>query len=212
MSSIEDFNRIEDCNKIKPDCIDGEFRVERGNDTTICFYTSWGDHCEDLEPYIKAGETCTRLYLSPEEGNPNCLAYDAECGESCCINGDDLSRIISMRYLKDVKQDVELNNGDVYMYNEQTDQFEPFNLQEFVDNVNNLFNNLNQTINDLKAKLTPPEGAPDNVRVVFGNINDYSDPNVKVNEGSGTITTLDKNHGLYSHSLSETRYADQVFG
>lgn len=210
MSSIEDFNRIEDCNKINPDCVDGEFDFEWDGDTTLCFHTSWGDKCFDFDELIKNGETCTTLKLTPEE-KPNCIQYQAECGETYCITGDELSRIISMHLLKDVKQG-ELNNGDVYMWNSETNQFEPFNLQGFVDNVNNTLTNLNQTINSLKAKLTPPEGAPDNVKVVFGNINDYSDPNVQINEGSGTVTTLDKNHGLYSHALKDNYYADQIMG
>jgi hypothetical protein len=144
---------------------------------------------------------------------------EEKCGDNICIHGDDLSRIISMTKLKDVDQGTSPSDGSVYMYNGQTGMFEPFDLKTFVTNTNNAIQNINQTLNNhegrlqtIEAMLTPPAGAPDNVRVVFGNINDYSDPNVVINEGSGTVTTLDKNHGLYSHALASNAYGDEIFG
>jgi hypothetical protein len=124
-----------------------------------------------------------------------------------------------MTKLKDVDQSTSPSDGSVYMYNGQTGMFEPFDLKTFVTNTNNAIQNINQTLNNhegrlrtIAAMLTPPAGAPDNVRVVFGNINDYSDPNVVINEGSGTVTTLDKTHGLYSHALASNAYGDEIFG
>ena len=67
-------------------------------------------------------------------------------------------------------------------------------------------------INAIELKLTPPADAPENVKVVFGNINEYSDPNVVISEGSGTVTTLDKTHGLYTHTLASNAYGDEIFG
>lgn len=213
MSTITDFNRIDDCNLIDPQCINTEVRFEPNPDldTGICLYTSWGDFCIDLLPLIKAGETCTTLYLSPDP-DPNCLVYEPEekCGDNICIHGDDLSRIISMQYLKDVDQDTPPAAGDIYMFD--GDKFYTFNLQDFVDNVNNQIDNINATLQQILNKITPPADAPDNVGIVFGNINLYSDPNVVINEGSGTVTTLDKNHGLYTHLLAENKYADEIFG
>lgn len=222
MSTISDFNRIDDCNKIDPLCIDAytDFELDPDNPAGLCLHTPWGGDCLDLTSIVKAAETCTTLYLSPDE-NPNCLVYEPEekCGDNICIHGDDLSRIISMQYLKDVAQDTPPSDGIVYMYNGQTEMFEPFDLKTFVTNVNTTLQNINQTLNNhegrlqtIEAMLTPPAGAPDNVRVVFGNINDYSDPNVVISEGSGTVTTLDKTHGLYSHSLSSNAYGDEIFG
>ena len=222
MSTISDFNRIDDCNKIDPLCIDAytDFELDPDNPAGLCLHTPWGGDCLDLTSIVKAAETCTTLYLSPDE-NPNCLVYEPEekCGDNICIHGDDLSRIISMQYLKDVSQDTPPSDGIVYMYNGQTGMFEPFDLKTFVTNVNTTLQNINQTLNNhegrlqtIEAMLTPPAGAPDNVRVVFGNINDYSDPNVVISEGSGTVTTLDKTHGLYSHSLSSNAYGDEIFG
>lgn len=211
MSSITDFNRIDDCNLIDPQCINAETRLEVNPDLTagICLYSSWGDYCIDLEPLIKAAETLTTLYLSPEE-DPNCLVYEPERGDNICIHGDDLSRIISMQYLKDVDQETPPVAGDIYMFD--GDKFYTFNLQEYMDNLNATINNMNAAINNLIQKLTPPADAPDNVGVVFGNINLYSDPNVVIEEGSGTVTTLDKNHGLYTHLLASNVFGDEIFG
>ena len=222
MSTIADFNRIEYCNKIDPLCIDAytDFELDPDNDAGLCLHTPWGGDCLDLTSIVKAAESCTTLYLSPDE-NPNCLVYEPEekCGDNICIHGDDLSRIISMQYLKDVDQSTPPSDGIVYMYNSQTDLFEPYDLKTTVNNINSAISNINAAITNLgnrlsiiEAMLTPPAGAPDNVRVVFGNINDYSDPNVVISEGSGTVTTLDKTHGLYSHALASNAYGDEIFG
>ena len=222
MSTISDFNRIEDCNKIDPLCIDAytDFDFDPDSDTGICLHTPWGGNCLDLTDIVKNAESCTTLYLSPEE-DPNCLVYEKEdrCGENDCIHGDDLSRIISMQYLKDVTQDTPPSDGIVYMYNETTGLFEPYDLKTTINNINTAIQNINAAISNLQnrmavveAKLTPPSDAPDNVKVVFGNINEYSDPNVVISEGSGTVTTLDKTHGLYTHTLASNAYGDEIFG
>lgn len=222
MSTIADFNRIEDCNKIDPLCINAytDFELDPDSDTGLCLHTPWGGDCLDLTSIVKAAETCTTLYLSPEE-NPNCLVYEPEekCGDNICIHGDDLSRIISMTKLKDVDQDTAPTDGSVYMYNGQTGMFEPFDLKNFVTNTNTAIQNINAAIanwqsriENVEAKLTPPSDAPLDVKVVFGNINEYSDPNVVISEGSGTVTTLDKTHGLYTHTLASNAYGDEIFG
>ena len=217
MTTINDFNKIDDCDKLDPLCIDAfsEFTLD---DSTLCVTTSWGQDCIDIEPVIKAKETLTTLYLSPDE-NPNCLVYEPERGDNICIHGDDLSRIISMQYLKDVDQSTSPSDGIVYMYNSQTNLFEPYDLKTTITNINTAIQNINQTLANherrlqvIEEKLTPPADAPANVKVVFGNINDYSDPNVVINEGSGTVTTLDKTHGLYTHLLADNAYGDEIFG
>lgn len=229
MSTIEDFNRIDDCNKIDPLCIDAytDFELDPDNPAGLCLHTPWGGDCLDLTSIVKAAESCTTLYLSPE-GNPNCLVYEPEekCGDNICIHGDDLSRIISMTKLKDVDQDTQIGDGNVYMYNSETGEFEPYDLATTITNINTAIQNINAAITNLQGrvsgledrmtvveeKLTPPADAPANVKVVFGNINDYSDPNVVINEGSGTVTTLDKTHGLYTHTLASNAYGDEIFG
>lgn len=221
MSTVSDFNRIDDCDKIDPLCIDAylEYTYDAENDpTTLCVQSSWGGDCIDLTNIVKTAETLTTLYLSPET-DPNCLIYEPERGDNICIHGDDLSRIISMQYLKDVDQNTPPSDGIVYMYNSQTNLFEPYDLKTAITNINTAIQNIRQTIANhesrlqvIEEKLTPPADAPANVKVVFGNINDYSDPNVVINEGSGTVTTLDKTHGLYTHLLADNAYGDEIFG
>lgn len=220
MSAIEDFNRVEDCDKIDANCINAyvDYHLDEERPTFVCLETSWGGDCLDMTSVVKAAETCTTLYLSPEN-NPNCLIYEPECGDNICINGDDLSRIISMSKLKDVDQVTAPNTGDVYMYNAETNLFETFNLSDALGDLSGDIANLLATINNLRnrivaleTKLTPPADAPANVKVVFGNINEYSDPNVVISEGSGTVTTLDKTHGLYTHTLASNAYGDEIFG
>lgn len=222
MSTIEDFNRIEGCDKLDSLCIDAytDFELDPDNETGLCLHTPWGGDCLDLTSIVKAAESCTTLYLSPED-NPNCLVYEPEekCGDNICIHGDDLSRIISMTKLKDVDQSTQIGDGNVYVYNSTTGKFEPYNLVQQITNINTAIQNINAAITNLQGrvssleeKLTPPADAPANVKVVFGNINDYSDPNVVINEGSGTVTTLDKTHGLYTHTLASNAYGDEIFG
>ena len=139
MSTVADFNRIEDCDKIDAKCVDAyaEFDFDPTSDTGICLHTPWGGNCLDLTDIVKAAETCTTLYLSPE-GNPNCLVYEPECGDNICIHGDDISRIISMQYLKDVSQVTPPSDGIVYMYNESTGLFEPYDLKTTIGNINTI--------------------------------------------------------------------------
>ena len=216
MSTISDFNRIEDCDKIDPLCIDAYAELSLNN-SILCLKTSWGEDCIDLSPVVKENETCTTLYLSPEE-NPNCLVYEPECGDNICIHGDDISRIISMKYLKDVSSD-SLYTGAVYMYNETINKFEPFDLKTALSNLNTLIQNIDSSISNLRnrvvnleTKVTPPPDAPEGVGVMFGNINLYSDPNVVIDSGTGLVTTLDKNHGIYSHLLANEEFGDEIFG
>lgn len=221
MSTIADFNRIEDCDKIDPLCIDAyvDFDFDPDNETGICLHTPWGGNCLDLTEIVKLAESCTTLYLSPEE-DPNCLVYEPEekCGDNICIHGDDLSRIISMQYLKDVTQETPPSDGIVYMYNSETNLFEPYDLKTTINNINTAIQNINAAINNLigrvttiEEKITPPEGTPSDARILHGNINLYSDYNAVVNS-AGTATSLNKNHGIYGHSLSVDTAYDELMG
>lgn len=221
MSTVADFNRIEDCDKIDSQCIDAFSSLTLDEDGILCVETSWDKQCIDLAQAVKDYESCTSLYLSPEE-NPNCLVYEKEerCGDNDCIHGDDLSRIISMQYLKDVAQTgEEPEDGIIYMYNEETHLFEPYDLKTTITNINTAIQNIQQTLANhesrlqvIEEKLTPPADAPSDVKIVFGTVNAYYDPNVVISEGSGTVTTLDKTHGLYTHTLSSNAYGDSIFG
>ena len=61
MTSISDFNQIDKCDMISPDCIDAEIRLEQSGDSTICMYTYCGEACAGLEASVKGAGTCTTL-------------------------------------------------------------------------------------------------------------------------------------------------------
>ena len=219
MSTVAEFNRIDDCDKIDPNCIDAFSDLTLDENGILCSITSWGKACVDIAQAVKDFESCTTLYLSPEE-DPNCLVYEPEekCGDNICIHGDDLSKIISMQYLKDVAQDTPPSDGIVYMYNGETGLFEPYDLKTTVVNINTAIQNLQAAVSNLQnrvstieEKITPPEGCPSNARIVHGVINIYGDYNAVV-DSSGTATSLDKTHGLYSHSLNTNVPDDQIMG
>lgn len=221
MTTIDNFNRIEDCNKLDSLCIDAytDFELDPDNPTGLCLHTPWGGDCLDLTSIVKAAESCTTLYLSPED-NPNCLVYEPEekCGDNICIHGDDLSRIISMTKLKDVDQGTQIGNGDVYVYNSTTGKFEPYNLVQQITNINNAIQNINAAITNLQGRvanieaiLTPPANIPNDARVLWGNINILSDYNAVV-DGSGTATTLNRAHGVYGHDANVDIAYDELMG
>ena len=223
MTNIDEFN-INECKKIDPNCINAyvDFHLDQDNPTGLCLDTSWGGECLDLLGIVKAGETVTTLHLSPEV-NPNCLEYEREDGQSDCITGDELSRIISMTKLKDVDQNTAPVNGDVYIYN--NGKFYTFNLQTFVDNTNSRITNLQNAINNLTTRVTTLENTlapianrfelftnvPSNAKIMLGNINLYSDTGATVNS-SGVATSLDKSHGIYGHALNVDKAQDELFG
>lgn len=219
MSTVADFNRIDDCDKINADCIDAFSEMTLDEEGVLCMETSWGKQCVELEPVVKAFESCTSLYLSPEE-DPNCLVYEKEerCGDNDCIHGDDLSRIISLQLLKDVDQTQEIADGDTYIYNAETGLFEPYPLVETIGAIQTAIQNINQTLINhgnrlqiIEEAIRPPEGAPSNARIVHGVINIYGDANAVI-DSNGNATSLDKNYGLYSHSLNTNVNNDQVMG
>lgn len=222
-TNIDEFN-INDCKKIDANCVNAyvDFHLDPNNPTGLCLDTSWGGDCLDLISIVKAGETVTTLYLSPED-NPNCLVYEREDGQSDCITGDELSRIISMTKLKDVDQTTPPSNGDVYMYN--NGKFYPFDLQTFVNNTNSRISNLQNAVQNLQTRVETLEqtlapianrfelftNVPNNAKIMLGNINLYSDTNAVVNS-SGTATSLDKSHGIYGHALNVDKAQDELFG
>lgn len=222
MTTVDSFYRKE-CDKIPPSDIDAyiDVTIDPENPTGIILDNSWGTTKLDLEPIVKAGETVTHLMLDPEV-DPIYLRYDNEAGNSECIYGNDLSRIISLTYLKDVDQATGPVNGDTYMYNEEDGFFYTYNLQTLINKVNGMDTNLqhqidviNQNIQQLQNALTqltnrvqtledaltPPANAPNNVKVAFGNINLISD----------SSNTSNKSWGLYTHDVNSTITNDEYF-
>ena len=216
MTNIDEFYRKE-CQKIDANCIDAyvDYHLDEESPAGLCVETSWGGDCLDLTPIVKAAETVTTLHLSPEE-DPNCLVYEREDGQSDCITGDELSRIISMTKLKDVDQGTAPVNGDVYIY--RNGKFYTFNLQQYINDTAQTISNINAAITQIRNQIAPiinrwqlPNQVPDDAKIMLGNINLYSDTGAVINS-SGTATSLDKSHGIYGHDLNTDKAQDEIFG
>ena len=216
MTNADEFN-IRECDKIDANCVNAyvDFHIDPYEGTKLCLDTSWGGECIDLTSVVKGAETVTTLHLSPEE-NPNCLEYEREDGQSDCIHGDDLSRIISMKYLKDVDQTNPFTDGDVLMYDNGT--FVKFNLTDFITALENRLGLIDGRINSINGALqnvlqyfSVPNDLPADAKIAFSNINLYSDKNAVV-DSSGVATTLDKTHGIYGHALATELTNDELFG
>ena len=227
MTCIKDFNQKE-CEKIDAQCVDAYFDValDDVHPEKLLLSNSWTDLELDLTPAIKAGETLTHLFLTPED-NPVALQYNAEHNVVDCINGEDLARIIPMTRLKDVDQNTAPTAGDVYLYDGT--KFVPYNITTVITNLTgeinalknrvstleltianwdnrmtNIENGLIQhtsQINAINTTLTPPANAPNNIKVAWGNINLYSDY---------TNANL-KTSGLYTHDLNTNVANDERF-
>lgn len=212
MTSIDEFNHGECC-KTDANCINAytDFHLDPENPTGLCLETSWGGDCLDLTSIVKAAETVTTLHLSPAE-DPNCLEFEREDGQSDCITGDELSRIISMTKLKDVDQGTAPVNGDVYIY--RNGKFYTFNLQQYIDDTAQTINNMQAAIRQLQVLLNywqVPRDLPSDAKIMLGNINLYSDTGAVINS-SGVATSLDKSHGIYGHNLDTDKAQDEIFG
>lgn len=212
MTNVDEFNHGECC-KTDANCINAytDFHLDSENPAGLCLETSWGGDCLDLTSIVKTAETVTTLHLSPTE-SPNCLEFEREDGQSDCITGDELSRIISMTKLKDVDQDTAPTNGDVYMYN--NGKWYPFNLQQYMDNTAQTIDNMQAAIRQLQVLLNywqVPRDLPSDAKIMLGNINLISDYNATVNS-SGVATSMDKSHGIYGHNLDVDSPYDELFG
>lgn len=216
--------------KIPAVCVDAFVKLVTQEDypgrifdpTTIYLESAWGNSEVNIADMIKYGETDTVLHLDLDCGS---LIYDAEKHQDC-INGDDLSRIISLTKLADVKQEVNWTNGDTVLYDNGV--FKPFNLtaafaaidsrfsqinelieqlQDAINSINNRFDVLENKVDNFIAQtnnrlsvierlLVKPEGIPEDSVIAWGNINDYG---------------IDKTHGLYTHNPSAEITGDQWF-
>lgn len=208
MTAITDFYHKE-CEKIDPSMVNAylELKFDPMNPTGIILDSSWGESPIDLESIVKAGETKTYIHLDPSD-NPEYLEYDGEDGIPQCIHGDDLSKIISMKYLKDVDSSTPPSDGDVYMYDGDTNTFKTFDLKTLLGNISDTINNFRNRILNLEARidtvettLRKPEGAPSDAVVTWGNINLYSD----------STNNNVKTSGFYTHNPSTEKTNDEYF-
>ena len=200
---IESFVRKECC-LIDPLKVNAyiDIKLDPDNPTGIILDTSWGTIKLDLISIVKAGETVTHLELVP-----NAIKYTNEAGDVKCITGDELSRIISLKLLKDVDQDKAVSDGDVYIYNGDTNLFEPFDLKTFVNDVNTFIGRFEPTINQINNRIKSIEDiipfydTDKTTKLARGDINLISDPS----------NTNNKAHGLFTHDKDSDLYADEYF-
>lgn len=192
MTSKDSYYQKE-CNKIDASCINAylKFKLDDQDPSRLILENSWEDTDIDLEPAVKDAETLTHLFLSPEE-DPEALQYNPERGEPDCIHGDDLSRIISLSLLKDVDQNTAPVNGDVLIY--RNGKWYTFNLTAALSAITDRLDAIERT-------LEKPEGTPANTRLVWGNINLYSDY---------TNSNI-RNWGFYTHNMSTNIPNDEFF-
>lgn len=158
MTNITQFSGKE-CSKIDPLSVNAYFELslDSTNNNLLVLDTSWGCTKVDLAPIVAQNETITHLFITPEGS----LQYNredygregAENGGVDCITGYDLSRIVSMRYLKDVDQTTAPTDGQSYMYNGDKQLFEPFALKQFVSNTNNMLEQHGASITNLVGTL-----------------------------------------------------------
>ena len=199
-----EFN-YKDCEKIDGRMVNAyvDAHLDKENPVNFVIETTWGDSIVDLTDAVKAAETVTRMELGS-----NAIEYFAEDGHVDCIYGDDLSRIISMQLLKDVDITVPPVDGDVYIYDGSTNKFKTFNLTSALDviggNITNILgdiNNLKSRVTTIEQTLTKPDNVPADVKVAWGNINDYADY---------TGANL-KTSGIYTHDPTIDKTNDEFF-
>lgn len=208
MTCPAEFPGYKECEKIDACDVNAytNIALDPANPTGVILDTSWNTVKLDLKSIVKAGETITKLELVPE-GNPAAIRYTRESGEVDCITGDELSRIISMRLLKDVDQTTSPSDGDVYMYNGQTNLFEVFDLKTVVGDLNTYLNRLNQEIANIKNRISDIENLIYNypqdkvTKIPRGDINLYSD----------YTNTNSKAHGFFTHDPNTDVANDEYF-
>lgn len=199
-----EFN-YKDCEKIDGRMVNAYIDAHLNDENPLDFIieSTWGDSTVDLESAIKAGETITNMKLGT-----NAIEYFAEDGHVDCIYGDDLSRIISMQLLKDVDITTPPADGDVYIYDGNTNKFKTFNLTQALDalggNITTILgdiNSLKSRVTNLEQILTKPANIPSDAKVAWGNINNYADYT-----GSDLKTS-----GIYTHDPTVNKTNDEFF-
>ena len=198
----------QECEKIDPCDVNAYINIslDPENPTGIILSSSWGDVKLDLKSIVKAGETVTHLELLPED-NPTLIRYTNEHGEYECITGDELSRIISLQLLKDVDQTTPPSDGIVYMYDETTNLFVPYDLKTVIGDINIYLGRLEASITNLQnqidaiANIIPFWDTDKTMKLARGTINLYSD----------VTNTNSKADGLFTHDKNTDVTNDEYF-
>lgn len=208
MTCPAEFPGYRECDKIDACAVNAytNIALDPANPTGIILDTSWNTIKLDLMSIVKAGETITHMELVPED-NPTAIRYTRENGEVDCITGDEISRMVSLRLLKDVDQDKTLEDGDVYVYNSTTNLFEPYNVATAVTNLNTYLGRLEAEITSIKTRLSDIENLIYNypqdktTKIPRGDINLYSD----------YTNTNSKAHGFFTHDPATDVANDEYF-
>lgn len=201
MTCPYDFNH-KDCKKIDAQCVDAymELKLDELHPEELILSNSWEDSVVDLTPTVKAAETTTHLFLTPED-NPVALQYNAEHNAIDCISGDALSRIISMTKLKDVDQTTAPVQGDVYLYDGE--KFMTFNLTDFVNTVNNALETLANTVQNMQTTLNSYGTRIGNLETAVNNhTTQISDLTTRMGTAEGNITNLQGRVGTIETTLT----------
>ena len=215
MFKIKDFFQEDECQKTDAHTINAklELKLDPLNPTGFILENPWGDTGLDIKKLIKAGETITSIKLAPAI-TPTAIRYEREDGGVDCIEGDNLSKIISMKLLGDVDQAEKPTMGDVYIYGAD-EKFHPFQLGSVIKKITQNADrdkmmierllgeveDLTKEIERLKELLTKPKGVPENAGVAWGNINVYGDiSNANI-----------KDSGIYTHDITEDKTNDLIF-
>ena len=121
-----------------------------------------------------------------------------------------------MTKLKDVDQVTAPVNGDVYVYDGTHNKFYTFNLSSALGDIDSTItnainqlrqeltdaiSNINNQISDINNAIAKPDGVPANARVMYGNINIYSD----------YTNSNNRNWGVFAHSTSDDIANDEYF-
>lgn len=158
MTNITEFNSTP-CPQIDPLQVNAylTLSLDEVNNNLLKLDTSWGCTEVDLAPVVRRSETVTTLFITPEDSLQfNREDYGVEGaldGGVDCISGHDLSQIVSMRYLKDVSQNNLAQPGDVYMFDNDTQLFQPFDLQTFTTNVSETLEQHGSAITNITGTL-----------------------------------------------------------
>lgn len=229
VATIEELNSTP-CPHINAKQVDAYFcfYLDEENPSILHVDDSWGSGEVDLTPAVRASETVTTLELVPTN-QPLSLQYTKEDKTVDCITGDELSGIISMTKLKDVAT-TPIQDGEVYQYNGMTEQFEPFNLKNFVTSVNNILqklqaqvdantaaiNNFNEQLQQLRNYVTNQISALNSRLTVVeakltppaGVPSDVSVTFGNINEYSDYTNSNRRTSGFYTHNPNSNRNND----
>lgn len=208
MTCPAEFPGYKECNKIDACDVNAytNIALDPSSPTGIILDTSWNTIKLDLRSIVKAGETVTKLELVPAD-NPTAIRYMREDGTYDCITGDELSRLISMRLLKDVDQSKTLENGDVYVYNSTTNLFEPYDVVTAINNINVALDRLASRVTSVENRISDIENlipfypSDKTMKLARGTINLYSD----------VSNTNDKTDGLFTHDKNTDKINDEYF-